>query len=65
MLELTWAGSRALELAGGMKRTFLEDDDEVIMRGWCQGDAYRVGFGECRGRLLPVLPVGADNRSPA
>ena len=37
------------------QRTYLEDGDEVVMRGWCQGEGFRVGFGECRGRLLPAL----------
>jgi hypothetical protein len=55
LLELTSAGSRKLELAGGGQRTFLEDGDAVVMRGWCQGGGYRIGFGECRGRLLPLL----------
>ena len=38
---------------GGVKRTFLEDGDSLVMRGWCQGDGYRVGFGEVEGTILP------------
>ena len=55
LLELTWNGTRPLALPGGATRSFLEDDDEVIMTGWCQGDGYRIGFGEVRGSILPAL----------
>ena len=40
------------ELAAGVKRTFLEDGDSLVMRGWSQGDGYRVGFGEVEGTIL-------------
>ena len=56
MLELSWNGTRAVELGGGRERTFLEDGDEVVLRGYCQGEGFRVGFGECRGKVLPALP---------
>jgi len=52
MLELTWNGTRPLTLANGVQRTFLEDDDEVILTGWAQAKDYRVGFGEVRGRIV-------------
>jgi len=55
LLELTRNGAEPVTLAGGAKRGFLEDGDEVVMRGWCQGDGYRVGFGEVRGRILPAI----------
>ncbi len=55
LLELAWNGTRPLALPGGAMRSFLEDGDEVIMTGWCQGDGYRVGFGEVRGEVLPAL----------
>jgi fumarylacetoacetase len=51
LLELAWQGTRPLRLPGGETRTFLEDGDTVIMRGWCAGDGYRVGFGEVRGTI--------------
>jgi fumarylacetoacetase len=57
LLELTWNGERPLALAGGGERRFLEDGDDVIITGWCQGDGYRVGFGEVTGRVLPSHPV--------
>jgi fumarylacetoacetase len=54
MLELTWRGSRPVVFPNGEQRTFLEDGDRVTMTGWCQGDGYRVGFGEVTGKILPV-----------
>jgi fumarylacetoacetase len=55
LLELTWRGTEALTLPGGETRKFLEDGDEVIMRGYCESPgATRIGFGECRGIVLPA-----------
>jgi fumarylacetoacetase len=52
LLELSWNGQRPLLLEDGKStRSFLEDGDEVSMRGWCQGKGYRVGFGEVKGRI--------------
>jgi fumarylacetoacetase len=53
LLERTWRGTEPLELPGGERRSFLEDGDEVVMRAWCERDAYRrIGLGECRGVVL-------------
>ncbi|HZR86791.1 MAG TPA: fumarylacetoacetase [Bradyrhizobium sp.] len=52
LLEISWNGSEPLELPGGIKRSFLEDGDSLVMRGWCQGDGYRVGFGEVEGTIV-------------
>ncbi len=54
LLERTWGGRQPLELAGGETRRFLADGDRVTMAAWCQGDGYRVGFGEATGKLLPA-----------
>jgi fumarylacetoacetase len=54
LLEIGWNGTEPIELAAGVKRAFLEDGDSLIMRGWCQGDGYRVGFGEVEGTILPA-----------
>ena len=54
LLETTRNGAEPLTLADGTRRGFLEDGDEVAMTGWCQGDGYRVGFGEVVGRILPA-----------
>ena len=53
LLELTWNGKNPLNMADGSERTFIEDGDELVLKGWCQGDAYRGGFGECAGKILP------------
>jgi fumarylacetoacetase len=57
LLELTWRGEQPLTLPGGQQRRFLEDGDRVIMTAWCQGDGYRIGFGECTGGILPAGSV--------
>jgi fumarylacetoacetase len=53
LLELTWRGAEPLALPTGESRKFLEDGDEVIMRGYCEREgAVRIGFGECRGTVI-------------
>jgi fumarylacetoacetase len=52
LLEISWNGAEPVELPGGVKRSFLEDGDSLVMRGWCQGDGYRVGFGEVEGTIV-------------
>jgi fumarylacetoacetase len=55
MLELSSGGKNPLTLPTGEKRSFLEDGDTVIFRGFCNaGDAVRIGFGEVRGTVLPA-----------
>jgi fumarylacetoacetase len=54
LLEISWNGAEPIELASGIVRTFLEDGDSLVMRGWCQGVGYRVGFGEVEGTILPA-----------
>ena len=55
MLELTWRGTEPIELPTGEQRRFLEDGDEVIMKGYCEREGFRrIGLGECRGRILPA-----------
>ncbi|KAK7788306.1 hypothetical protein R5R35_006420 [Gryllus longicercus] len=56
MLELSWKGTNPVFLRDNLHRKFLEDGDEVIITGACRGDGFRVGFGECTGRVLPALP---------
>ena len=55
MLELTWRGAKPLTLPNGESRKWLEDGDALTITGWCEGDRYRVGFGEVTGRVLPAL----------
>ena len=50
LLERTWRGEEPLTLPTGEERRFLEDGDEVILRGHCEREGFtRIGFGECRG----------------
>jgi fumarylacetoacetase len=55
MLELTWNGKNPLKIPGGEIRSFLEDGDEISMTAFGQGNGYRIGFGEVRGKILPAL----------
>lgn len=53
MLELAWRGTEPIALPGGETRTFLQDGDEVILKGWCERPgAARIGFGSCGGTVL-------------
>jgi len=55
LLELTWRGAEPITLPTGEERRFLEDGDEVMLRGSCRRDgAASIGFGECRGVVLPA-----------
>jgi fumarylacetoacetase len=53
MLELTWRGANPIPLPNGEMRKWLEDGDQLTITGWCEGDDYRVGFGEVTGRIIP------------
>ena len=55
MLELSWGGKKTVELNDGSVRKFIEDFDTVIMKGFCEKNGIRVGFGEVRTQLLPAL----------
>eukprot|EP00800_Vazella_pourtalesii_P009043 TRINITY_DN22_c1_g1_i4.p1 TRINITY_DN22_c1_g1~~TRINITY_DN22_c1_g1_i4.p1 ORF type:complete len:425 (-),score=90.86 TRINITY_DN22_c1_g1_i4:1599-2873(-) len=57
MLELCWKGTRTVNLTDTEERKFLRDGDEVVMTGCCEGDGYRIGFGECRGTVLPAIQL--------
>ena len=59
LLELAWKGTRPIAFPNGETRTFLQDGDRVTMTGWCQGQGYRVGFGEVTGRVLPAIAITA------
>jgi fumarylacetoacetase len=54
LLELSLGGRAPLTLADGESRTFLEDGDRVMLRGWCErAGCVRIGFGEAAGTVLP------------
>ena len=55
LLELSQGGKKPIHLANGETRTFLEDGDCIVLRGYCERNgARRIGFGECRGTVLPA-----------
>ncbi|MDY7109831.1 MAG: fumarylacetoacetase [Planctomycetota bacterium] len=55
LLEMTWRGQNPIQLPDGTERKFLQDGDEVIIKAYCEREgAARIGFGECRGVVLPA-----------
>ena len=55
LLEATAGGRAPLRLPSGESRRFLDDGDEVVLAGWCEREGFRrIGFGECRGMVLPA-----------
>ena len=55
MIELSRGGKTPFALPNGETRTFLQDGDSVVFRAWCEKPgARRIGFGECRGTVLPA-----------
>lgn len=54
MMELTWRGTKPITLKDGTERKFVNDYDTIIIKGHCEKDGTRVGFGECVGTLLPA-----------
>jgi fumarylacetoacetase len=55
MLELTWRGEKPITLSDGSQRKFINDNDTVILKGYCENEAVRIGFGECSAKLLPAI----------
>lgn len=55
MLELTWGGKEPITLKDGTTRTFFNDGDNVIIRGYCKNDKIRIGFGKCTGKIMPAI----------
>jgi fumarylacetoacetase len=54
MLELAWKGTKPLKMNDGSERKFILDHDTVIMRGKCEKDGVRIGFGEVSTKVLPA-----------
>jgi fumarylacetoacetase len=52
MLEIAWMGTKPIQMADGSTRTFLQDGDRVIMRGFAQNTEIRVGFGTVEGTII-------------
>ncbi len=57
MLELTWRGEKPIKLPDGTERKFINDNDTVILKGHCKNQEVRIGFGECRSKLLPAIEL--------
>lgn len=55
MLELSWRGTKPIELSDGSKRSFIANNDTIIMRGYAENADYRIGFGECVTKILPPI----------
>lgn len=55
MLELSWNGQKPLNMPDGTERTFINDGDTVIIRGYAEKNGVRIGFGNCKGKILPPL----------
>lgn len=53
MLELTWNGKKPIVMKDGTERKFINDNDTVIIKGFCRYNGNRIGFGEVRSKLLP------------
>lgn len=55
MLEISWRGTKPVDMPDGTQRRFINDGDTVVMKGWGEVNGLRIGFGECAGKLLPAL----------
>lgn len=55
MMEITWRGAKPIKLSDGTERKFINDNDTVIIRGYCNKDGVRIGFGDCKAKVLPAL----------
>jgi fumarylacetoacetase len=55
LLELTLNGKNPFPLANGASRSFIEDGDTIILKGYAEKNNVRIGFGECKGKILPAL----------
>ncbi|MEI6901048.1 MAG: fumarylacetoacetase, partial [Bacteroidota bacterium] len=54
MLEISWKGTRPVLLPDRSERKFIEDNDTIIMKGFCEKDDMRIGFGEVVTKILPA-----------
>ncbi|MBJ7434966.1 MAG: fumarylacetoacetase [Acinetobacter sp.] len=58
LLEITWNATKPLTLSNGEQRNFIQDGDTIIMKGYCEKDDLRIGFGEVSGKILPAVDFG-------
>jgi len=57
MLELSWGGKNTIKMKDGSERKFINDNDTVIIKGYCENNEVRIGFGECSSKLLPAVEL--------
>ena len=55
LLEITWNATKPLTLSNGKQRSFMQDGDTLIIKGYCEKDGLRIGFGEVSGTVLPAV----------
>jgi fumarylacetoacetase len=55
MMEISWRGTKPVKLDDGTERKFINDGDTVIIRGYCGKNGIRIGFGECKAKVLPSI----------
>lgn len=56
MLEISWQGKNPVAMPDGTERKFILDNDSVVIKGHCEKNGVRIGFGECSSKILPALP---------
>jgi fumarylacetoacetase len=54
MLEISWRGTKPISMPDGSERKFILDGDTVIMKGHCEKEGLRIGFGSAEGKVLPA-----------
>jgi len=54
MLEMSWQGKEPIKLPSGAERKMLQDGDSITLNGWCEGNGFRIGFGDCTSTILPA-----------
>ncbi|GAU97557.1 hypothetical protein RvY_08832 [Ramazzottius varieornatus] len=61
--EQSEMGKKDVDCGNGTKRVYLQDNDQLTIKGYCQNDKIRIGFGECTGKLLPAIsyPFAKDS----
>lgn len=57
MLEISWKGTKSVDMPDGSIRKFIKDGDTVIIKGYAKKGNLRIGFGEARGTVLPAIPA--------
>jgi len=55
MLEIAWKGTKPVKMPDGTERSFINDHDTIIMRGYCEKPGLRVGFGEVVTKIMPAV----------